>query len=441
MLRVFLCHSSRDKGFVRDLYRRLTDDGVAAWLDEVNLLPGEDWDLEIKKAVRRVHAVIFCLSVSSVTRAGYVQKELRLSLDVADEQPEGTIFIIPIRIDNTTVPERLRQWQWVSHEDIDWYEKLLRALERRAESLQIPWTRPIAEQPVNRFSQRMIHLGAEKEYIAHHFCKMLFDRCRRLVDDEEKHIHLLIDSGTTLVPFFDYLAEGCIEAERSGEQWILDRRFNLVTNNLVGIGRLIKFDSAKANDFRQFVIPCEILPGNVQSGYLAATGQATLNAIHEIRSHNENSIIISLVTGNMVLLRHDAPHCPVPMARGVVHPPIKKALLDVSDEAFVIAPLVKMMIDANTEVNDLEYTKEGDQKFIAVQIQEVAERIKLVSTTRGRESVLYALSERVRNLLDVHVSGIDSDFVNAPLGKAPHVLFPYDGRNEDIEFSTWAKIK
>ncbi|MCP4541544.1 MAG: toll/interleukin-1 receptor domain-containing protein [Chloroflexi bacterium] len=161
MLKVFLCHSSRDKKVVRDLYYRLTDDGVAAWLDEVNLLPGEDWDLEIIKAVRETHAVVVCLSAASVSRAGYVQKELRLALDVADEQPDGAIFIIPLRLDDTTVPERLRRWQWVSHQNSDWYDMLLQALEQRARTLRISWTRPIEEQPFSRLDQRMSHYGAE----------------------------------------------------------------------------------------------------------------------------------------------------------------------------------------------------------------------------------------------------------------------------------------
>jgi hypothetical protein len=39
---------------VRGLYARLTKDGVDryAWLDKEKLLPGQDWELEIRKAVR-----------------------------------------------------------------------------------------------------------------------------------------------------------------------------------------------------------------------------------------------------------------------------------------------------------------------------------------------------------------------------------------------------
>jgi hypothetical protein len=51
-LRVFLCHSSNDKPIVRELYRRLSAEGwIDPWLDEEKLLPGQDWDMEIEKAV------------------------------------------------------------------------------------------------------------------------------------------------------------------------------------------------------------------------------------------------------------------------------------------------------------------------------------------------------------------------------------------------------
>lgn len=98
-LTVFLCHTSSDKPKVRDLYNRLTEDKVDAWLDEIKLLPGQDWQLEIPKAVRHSHIVVVCLSANSISKTGYVQKEIRYALDVADEQPEGAIYLIPLRLE------------------------------------------------------------------------------------------------------------------------------------------------------------------------------------------------------------------------------------------------------------------------------------------------------------------------------------------------------
>lgn len=61
-LKIFLCHSSRDKPIVRELYRRLTSEGFDVWLDEVNILPGKLWREEIIKALRESHVILICLS-------------------------------------------------------------------------------------------------------------------------------------------------------------------------------------------------------------------------------------------------------------------------------------------------------------------------------------------------------------------------------------------
>ena len=61
-LKVFLCHAHADRDSVRALYSRLTKDGVDAWFDKAKLLPGQDWELEIRKAVREADVVVVCLS-------------------------------------------------------------------------------------------------------------------------------------------------------------------------------------------------------------------------------------------------------------------------------------------------------------------------------------------------------------------------------------------
>ena len=68
-LRVFLCHASQDKPIVRELYQRLlAESWIDPWLDEEKLLPGQDWNLEIEKAVETSDAVIVCVSSTSVAK-------------------------------------------------------------------------------------------------------------------------------------------------------------------------------------------------------------------------------------------------------------------------------------------------------------------------------------------------------------------------------------
>jgi hypothetical protein len=115
-LRVFLCHASQDKPIVRELYQRLLVEGwIDPWLDKEKLLPGQDWELEIEKSVEDADVVIICLSKSSVEKEGYYQKEIKRVLDVADQKPEGTIFIIPLRLDDCQIPRRLTKWQYENY--------------------------------------------------------------------------------------------------------------------------------------------------------------------------------------------------------------------------------------------------------------------------------------------------------------------------------------
>jgi hypothetical protein len=129
-LRVFLCHASQDKPVVRELYQRLLAEGwIDPWLDEEKLLPGQDWDMEIEKAVEDADAVIVILSNNSVSKEGYIQREIRFVLGVADYKPEGTVYIVPLRLNNCPIPRRLRTLHYVDffpENREEWaYERLL----------------------------------------------------------------------------------------------------------------------------------------------------------------------------------------------------------------------------------------------------------------------------------------------------------------------------
>jgi hypothetical protein len=131
-VRIFLCHSSKDKLVVRGLYDRLWLDGFQPWLDEKDIMAGQDWNTEIMKAVQASDVVLVCLSQAAITKAGYVQKEIRVALDVADIQPENTIFIIPVKLEDCAVPMRLSKYQWVNLYEEYGYERLIRALRARS---------------------------------------------------------------------------------------------------------------------------------------------------------------------------------------------------------------------------------------------------------------------------------------------------------------------
>jgi hypothetical protein len=141
-LRVFLCHASQDKPVVRELYQQLlAEDWIDPWLDEERLLPGQDWNLEIEKAVESSDAVIVLVSTTSVSKEGYVQRELRQVLRIAEEKLEGAIFILPVRLDDCGIPRQLRDIQFLDYfpesKRTSAYQKLMLSLKIRKDALGI----------------------------------------------------------------------------------------------------------------------------------------------------------------------------------------------------------------------------------------------------------------------------------------------------------------
>lgn len=124
-----------------ELYQKLcAEPWIQPWLDEEELYSGQDWNMEIEKAIEETDVIIVCLSNNSITKEGYVQREIRIALDYADYKPEGTLFIIPVRLEECDPPRRLRMWQYADYFEGQrerGIERLLTSLKMRSESLGI----------------------------------------------------------------------------------------------------------------------------------------------------------------------------------------------------------------------------------------------------------------------------------------------------------------
>ena len=139
----FLCYAKENQVVIREFSQRLKAEGwIDPWFDEEDILPGQVWQDSVVNAVRKSHAVIVFLSAVAVISEGFFQKELKLALDTAAEKPEGTIFIIPIRIDHCEVPEMLTKYQYVDYfgdteQKTRVYNSLIASLRNRADNLGI----------------------------------------------------------------------------------------------------------------------------------------------------------------------------------------------------------------------------------------------------------------------------------------------------------------
>lgn len=113
-MQVFISYAREDEETARRIYQDLIQLGADPWLDQEAILPGQDWERAIKQAIRESSFFIALISKYSVGKRGYVQKELRTALDVLDEYPPDSIYVIPVRIDESEPQhDRLKMLQRV----------------------------------------------------------------------------------------------------------------------------------------------------------------------------------------------------------------------------------------------------------------------------------------------------------------------------------------
>jgi len=139
-LLIFLSHAREDKPAVKRLCKRLRDDGFEPWLDEERLLPGQDWNLEIEKALRASNVILLCFSTLSVAKEGYIQREYKRAMMIQEEKPEGMIFVIPVRLDDCEIPFSIRDLQWVDYPS--GYYRLLLSLQSKSGGTAMPAKTP-----------------------------------------------------------------------------------------------------------------------------------------------------------------------------------------------------------------------------------------------------------------------------------------------------------
>jgi len=142
MARIFLCHAREDKAQVREVYHQLKALGFTPWPDEEDILPGQDWDYEIERALETSDFVLVFLSTRSVEKVGYVQREFRRALYHAEEQPEGFIHTIPVKLDACAVPRRFSRHQWANLFEDGAFDRIVRALHYGLQQRGLPLPEP-----------------------------------------------------------------------------------------------------------------------------------------------------------------------------------------------------------------------------------------------------------------------------------------------------------
>lgn len=161
---LFLSYAREDRPAARRLYQALCEHTFNVWFDEVSLVAGQNWMAAICNAIRQSNFFLALLSDASVSKHGFVQKEIREALRVIEGVPEGRTSIIPVRL-NECQPSYtwLRQLHWIDLFE-DWDRGIHEIL--RATSLEPPRKQERVagaafERPLSSFGEELLERAVQ----------------------------------------------------------------------------------------------------------------------------------------------------------------------------------------------------------------------------------------------------------------------------------------
>lgn len=136
--RVFISYSRKDVDQVNELYMRLKRHGFSPWQDHRDIIAGTDWFSNIIKAIKHSFIFLACLSNNSVNKqTGVLVREINEALEEANNRRKGSIFILPVRLEECCVPEEFSNIQWVDMFEADGFDRLVRSLKFQLKKLGI----------------------------------------------------------------------------------------------------------------------------------------------------------------------------------------------------------------------------------------------------------------------------------------------------------------
>ncbi|MBE4910815.1 TIR domain-containing protein [Haemophilus parainfluenzae] len=141
-LNVFISYAKENQTIAENYYSWLEKEGFSPWLDIKKLKGGQNWELEIDRALQKANVVMLLMSSTSVSKRGFVQREVKDALDNLRYKRPEDIYIIPIKIEQCDVPDYIsNKIQFIDNINNENFEhiknSLLLAAEQQAISVDI----------------------------------------------------------------------------------------------------------------------------------------------------------------------------------------------------------------------------------------------------------------------------------------------------------------
>lgn len=135
-MKVFISHSHQDKKYTELISHTLEKAGHEVWVDSLKIRPGDNFITKINDAIKESDAFVVIVSKNSISSEN-VSKEI--SAIALGEISKKRTRIIPVLIDQSTVPQYLAQYLYVDlSKDFDsGLNRIIQALSDKPETISL----------------------------------------------------------------------------------------------------------------------------------------------------------------------------------------------------------------------------------------------------------------------------------------------------------------
>jgi hypothetical protein len=132
MRRVFLIYSEKDRDQARTITSALRRLGYNPWFDAEEIVPGQHWEDAVLDGLRKSSVALFLVSrnANARTRPMFLDWELAMAKKTMRSRHPSSSPIIPIRLDDSPVPEELQGVQSLDLDREDAMDRLAMGLDR-----------------------------------------------------------------------------------------------------------------------------------------------------------------------------------------------------------------------------------------------------------------------------------------------------------------------
>lgn len=141
-MEIFLGYPSEHRSVADEIYRFLGSLGHSVWMDTSALVGGTEWRREREQAQRNAKLIIHLCAEEMMSRPGDVNREIKLTLDLIEDQPLGALYAVFIRLSDFRLPVELTRFQYIDKFRDDWSHRLETTVRLREKQLIDPVSQP-----------------------------------------------------------------------------------------------------------------------------------------------------------------------------------------------------------------------------------------------------------------------------------------------------------